>query len=154
GFYRYLLTMLDGLQSESTERVCVMMTAMDPGSLPPALIRSGRVELWLETRLPDLDARQAILKQCFASLPAPLCEANLNSPAAATHGLTGADLRSVVEDGKLLFAHDLASGRSPRVVEEYFLDAVNAVRANHRNYRRPKSTPFGVPVAIGFGSPN
>ncbi len=48
GFYRYLATMLDGLESASAERVCVMMTAMDPGSLPPALLRSGRVELWLE----------------------------------------------------------------------------------------------------------
>ncbi len=25
-----------------------MMTAMDVGNLPPALIRSGRIELWLE----------------------------------------------------------------------------------------------------------
>jgi len=34
GFYRYLLTVLDGLESASSERVCVMMTAMNPGSLP------------------------------------------------------------------------------------------------------------------------
>ena len=31
GLYRYLLTMLDGLESESAGRVCVMMTAMDVG---------------------------------------------------------------------------------------------------------------------------
>jgi ATP-dependent 26S proteasome regulatory subunit len=35
---------------------------MDVGNLPPALIRSGRVELWLETRLPDADARREILR--------------------------------------------------------------------------------------------
>src|SRR5581483_7359034 len=40
-FYRYLATMLDGLESASAERVCVMMTATDPGSLPPALLRSA-----------------------------------------------------------------------------------------------------------------
>ena len=45
--------MLDGLESKSAGRVCVMMTAMDVGNLPPALIRSGRIELWLEMRLPD-----------------------------------------------------------------------------------------------------
>jgi SpoVK/Ycf46/Vps4 family AAA+-type ATPase len=49
GLYRYLLTALDGLESESAGRVCVMMTAMDAGALPPALVRSGRVELWLES---------------------------------------------------------------------------------------------------------
>jgi hypothetical protein len=32
GLYRYLLTMLDGLESESAGRVCVMMTAMDIGN--------------------------------------------------------------------------------------------------------------------------
>ena len=48
GLYRYLLTMLDGLESESAGRICVMMTAMEVGNLPLALVRSGRVELWLE----------------------------------------------------------------------------------------------------------
>ncbi len=41
GLYRYLLTMLDGLEGKSSTRVCVMLTAMDVGSLPPALVRSG-----------------------------------------------------------------------------------------------------------------
>ena len=62
GLYRYLLTMLDGLESKSAARVCVMMTAMDVGNLPPALIRSGRVELWLEMSLPDESARRAIIQ--------------------------------------------------------------------------------------------
>src|SRR5438094_1565052 len=66
GLYRYLLTMLDGLESESTGRVCLMMTAMDVGNLPPALMRSGRVDLWLETRLPDEAARAAILADLLA----------------------------------------------------------------------------------------
>jgi len=41
GFYRYLLTMLDGLKSASAERVCVMITAMSASSLPAAMLRSG-----------------------------------------------------------------------------------------------------------------
>ena len=45
GLYRYLLTMLDGLESESAGRICVMMTAMNVANLPAALTRSGRVEL-------------------------------------------------------------------------------------------------------------
>jgi ATP-dependent 26S proteasome regulatory subunit len=54
--------MLDGLESASAGRVCVMLTAMEVGHLPPALLRSGRIELWLEMRLPDAAARQAILE--------------------------------------------------------------------------------------------
>jgi len=66
GLYRYLLTMLDGLESESAGGVCLMMTAMDVGSLPPALVRSGRIELWLETRLPDQAARLALFRDLTA----------------------------------------------------------------------------------------
>jgi ABC-type phosphate/phosphonate transport system ATPase subunit len=63
GFYRYLPTMLDGLESASAERVCVIIAAMEAHSLPPAILRSGRIELWLETRLPDAEARAAILSE-------------------------------------------------------------------------------------------
>jgi len=39
--------------------VCVMMTAMNLEDLPPALIRSGRVDLWIEMRKPDVKALYA-----------------------------------------------------------------------------------------------
>src|SRR6185369_15274329 len=69
GLYRYLLTMIDGLESESAGRVCVMMTAMNVAHLPPALVRSGRVELWLEMKLPDAQARTDILSGFALNLP-------------------------------------------------------------------------------------
>src|SRR5207253_471199 len=72
GLYRYLLTLLDGLESETAGRVCVMMTVMDVGALPPALVRSGRVELWLQMNLPDEAARAAILRRHLAGLPASI----------------------------------------------------------------------------------
>ena len=150
GFYRYLLTMLDGLESTTAERVCVMMTAMNAGSLPPALVRSGRIELWLETRLPDTEAREQILRARLAPLPPPVGTADAGLLASASRGLTGADLRAVVEDGKLLFAHDKAQGREPRPVEEYFLEAVATVRANRRNYSRRKPSPLADEVRVGF----
>jgi ATP-dependent 26S proteasome regulatory subunit len=133
GLYRYLLTMLDGLESASAGRVCVMMTAMDIGHLPPALVRSGRIELWLEMRLPDEAARTAILRPFLASLPV-LAEVDVGRLAAATDGFTGADLRRLVDDGKNLLAYDRAWQRPPRPVTEYFLTAVEAVRANRERY--------------------
>jgi AAA+ superfamily predicted ATPase len=152
GFYRYLLTMLDGLESASAERVCVIITAMEAHSLPAAILRSGRIELWLETRLPDASARAAILAERFAKAPPPLAAADIGAIAEASHGLTGADLRAVVEDGKLLFAHGKVTGEAPRPVEEYFLEAIATVRANRRNYTRRRSAQFMEGREYGFNA--
>jgi len=134
GFYRYLLTMLDGIESESAGRVCLMMTAMDVAGLPPALVRSGRVELWLEMRLPDADARQAILAQRCASLPASVGPVDVARLAAASEGLTGADLKRVIEDGMLLLGYDRARRKPQQPAVDYFLQAVESVRANKQRY--------------------
>jgi SpoVK/Ycf46/Vps4 family AAA+-type ATPase len=134
GLYRYLLTMLDGLESESAGRVCVMLTAMDVGNLPPALMRSGRVELWLETRLPDEAARAAILRNRLDGLPPAFAAVDMARLAEATDGLTGADLKRLVEDGKLLYASDRAQERPLRPVTDYFLNALETVRLNRQRY--------------------
>ncbi|HEV3262714.1 MAG TPA: ATP-binding protein [Gemmataceae bacterium] len=135
GLYRYLLTMLDGLESESAGRVCVMMTAMDVGHLPPALIRSGRIELWLEMRLPDVRARAAILSQCLRPLPPVFRDTvDLDRVVAATEGFTGADLKRLVEDGKNLFAYDKVQGLPLRSLTAYLCAAVAGLCANRERY--------------------
>jgi transitional endoplasmic reticulum ATPase len=101
GLYRYLLTKLDGLESAGSGIVCVIMTAMEPSDLPAAILRSGRVELWLETRLPDESARAEIFRARLASLPSPLCAADPGVLSSASRGFTGADLKAIIEDGKL-----------------------------------------------------
>jgi SpoVK/Ycf46/Vps4 family AAA+-type ATPase len=152
GLYRYLLTMLDGLESASAGRVCVMMTAMNVGSLPRAMVRSGRVELWLETRLPDSEARVSILKGLLAGLPAPIDAVDLELIGTSARGLTGADLKAVVEDGKLLFAHDVSLGNPLRPIDDYFLDAIDTVRANQVNYARAKPARLAGAAPVGFVS--
>ncbi len=150
GLYRYLLTMLDGLESASAGRVCVMMTAMNVGSLPHALVRSGRVELWLETRLPDRDARADILRTRLAPLPPPFGTADIDRLACASRNLTGADLKAVVEDAKLQYAHDVKQAADPRPVEEYFIEAMETVRRNQADFarRRPCRLPGAAPVGF------
>jgi transitional endoplasmic reticulum ATPase len=134
GLYRYLLTMLDGLESESAGRVCVMMTAMNVGNLPPALLRSGRIELWLETRLPDVAARAAILFRLVDRLPAAFAGTDVTRLSEATEGLTGADLKGVIEDGKLLLAYDRTRGVPLQEMTAYFLKAIETVRGNKERY--------------------
>ena len=159
GLYRYLLTMLDGLESESAGGVCLVLTAMDVGSLPPALVRSGRIELWLETQLPELEARRAILADLCRTLPATMGAIDLDELAAATEQLSGADLKRVVEDGKLLYAFDRARDLPTRPLIAYFVEALETVRANKQRYaqaeasarlRNPSRPPhFGVPFDAG-----
>ena len=134
GLYRYLLTMLDGLESASAGRVCVMMTAMDVGNLPPALIRSGRIELWLETRLPDDNARTEILREHVAQLPSVLQAVDMERVSAAADGLTGADIKRLVDDGKILYAYDRARNQPVLSPTEYFLSAIETVRENKARY--------------------
>src|SRR5262249_46787082 len=102
GLYRYLLTLLHGLEGETAGRVCVMMTLMDVGTLPPALVRSGRVELWLQMRLPDEAARAAILGRHLAGLPESVGAVDGARLAREADSFTGADLKRLVEDGKAL----------------------------------------------------
>lgn len=137
GLYRYLLTMLDGLQSQTAGHVCVMMTAMNVGALPPALVRSGRIELWLETRLPDAAGRKAILTA--AGGPLILNEAEVTAIAAATDGFTGADLKRLAEDARLLFAFDRARGIAPGPAPDYFLRATETVKRNKERYAQAEA---------------
>jgi ATP-dependent 26S proteasome regulatory subunit len=122
---------------------------MDPASLPAALVRSGRLELWLETRLPDATAREMIFRERLSKLPEPIASVDCNALAASSHGLTGADLCSAVEDGKLVLATDKANGKPLRPVEDYFIDAIERVRENRRNYAKRRPSPFN-PQKIGF----
>jgi ATP-dependent 26S proteasome regulatory subunit len=134
GLYRYLLTMLDGLESESASRVCVMMTAMNVGQLPAALVRSGRVELWLEMKPPDADARSQILAQQLPALPVELRHVEMEPLREATEGFTGADLKRTIEDAKAICAYDKAQSLTLQSPTEYFLRAVEAVKENKARY--------------------
>ncbi|HEY3456744.1 MAG TPA: ATP-binding protein [Bryobacteraceae bacterium] len=134
GLYRYLLTMLDGLESESAGRICVMMTAMEVGNLPLALVRSGRVELWLEMKLPSAGARRIILKQQIAKTGLPFSVEDLGAVLTATEGFTGADLKRVVEDAKSLFAYESAGMTLIENPDRYLLQAIEGVALNKKRY--------------------
>ena len=130
GLYRYLLTMLDGLESRSNTQVTVMFTAMNIGSLPPALIRSGRVELWLEMKLPNATARQAMLQSLITGSVLQLKAGELSHLAELTYDCSGADLKRIVADARNLHGFDVAKEQSVRAPFEYFAQAIEQLRAN------------------------
>ena len=124
GLSRYLLSLLDGLESETAGNVCVMMTAMDARKVPEALLRSGRVELWLETRAPDEATRARILQRWMVSDMPDHESVDHAALAAQTEGFTPADLRRLAGDAKLLYAADVVAGATPRSAHDYLAAAV------------------------------
>lgn len=127
GFSRYLLSLLDGIESETAGNVCVMMTAMDVRKIPDALMRSGRVELWLETKPPDLQTREQILRRWVQGSWGADSTIDFVRIANMTAGFTPADLRRVASDARLLYAADLTSSNAIKETTSYFTEAVNEI---------------------------
>lgn len=134
GLYRYLLTMLDGLESKSANNVCVMLTAMDLGNIPPALVRSGRIELWLQMKLPDAASRPKLIRNLMADKVQLSCEEAWGEVVATTDGFSGADLKRLVQDAKLLMAVDMSRGREVKAFEKYLARASDTIKNSRCEY--------------------
>ncbi|MGH7617342.1 MAG: hypothetical protein ACREPM_08955, partial [Gemmatimonadaceae bacterium] len=83
-------------------------------------------------------------------------------------GLSGADLKRVVDDGKLLFAYERQRDTPPLPATQYFIRAIETVRRNKEQYaaaeararaRHPVRPPYfddfggvGGIAAIGAGA--
>lgn len=127
GFARKLLTKLDGLESESIGNVCIIMTAMDVADMPPAIVRSGRVDVWLHIELPDAKKRADIIKYYTRTLPPNLSVYDEGKLLAATEGFAPADLRGLVSDARGHIAYDRNKGRRVRSFEDYLLIAAEDI---------------------------
>jgi cell division protease FtsH len=96
-----ILTEMDGFSSR--EGIIVLAATNQPDVLDKALLRPGRFDRRVVVNLPDKKGREEILKVHTRRVPlAP--EASLGEIAAATPGLSGADLRNLVNEAALLAA--------------------------------------------------
>jgi cell division protease FtsH len=96
-----ILTEMDGFSSR--EGVIVLAATNRPDVLDPALLRPGRFDRRVVVPPPDRNGREAILKVHTRRVPlAP--DVDLRAVASATPGLTGADLRNLVNEAALLAA--------------------------------------------------
>jgi SpoVK/Ycf46/Vps4 family AAA+-type ATPase len=66
--FRSFLTILDGIETGKRADLCVILTCMDLRRIPAALLRGGRLEMVLVTRLPDRDQITAILEQALTKM--------------------------------------------------------------------------------------
>jgi cell division protease FtsH len=88
-----ILTEMDGFSSK--EGVIVLAATNQPDVLDKALLRPGRFDRRVVVNLPDRVGREAILKVHTRSVPLA-GSVDLGDLAASTPGLSGADLRNLV----------------------------------------------------------
>ena len=66
--YRSFLTTLDGIDSKSRSGICFLLTCMNLKTIPSSLIRGGRLEMVLVTKLPSTKKIIHILTHNFQKL--------------------------------------------------------------------------------------
>lgn len=112
-----LLTELDGFQKSNVITIAATNRA---DVLDKAILRPGRLERRIEVPLPDRKGRHAILKVHAASKPLA-DDVDLDSVAARTAGMSGADLARVCNEAALeavrLERRDLHQGCFDAAVE-------------------------------------
>ncbi|WP_309905718.1 ATP-dependent zinc metalloprotease FtsH [Variovorax soli] len=96
-----ILTEMDGFSGR--EGVIVLAATNQPDVLDKALLRPGRFDRRVVVNLPDKNGREAILKVHTRQVPLA-ADVDLAEVASTTPGLTGADLKNLVNEAALLAA--------------------------------------------------
>jgi len=116
-----ILTEMDGFSG--AEGVVVLAATNRPDVLDPALLRPGRFDRQIMVHPPDQKGRTEILKVHTRQVPlAP--GVDLEALAAATPGMTGADLANLVNEAALVAARR----KGDAVTQRDFLDALEKVQ--------------------------
>jgi cell division protease FtsH len=115
-----ILTEMDGFSSK--EGVIVLAATNQPDVLDKALLRPGRFDRRVVVNLPDKVGREEILKVHTRSVPLAR-SVDLGELAASTPGLSGADLRNLVNEAALLAARR----EQEEVAQKDFLDALEKI---------------------------
>jgi len=115
-----ILTEMDGFSSR--EGVIVLAATNQPDVLDKALLRPGRFDRRVVVNLPDRTGREAILKVHTRKVPLA-ADVSLAELAAATPGLSGADIKNLVNEAALLAARRDQN----EVHQKDFLDALEKI---------------------------
>lgn len=98
-----ILVEMDGFETDT--RVIVMAATNRPDVLDPALLRPGRFDRRVVIDIPDLNEREAILKIHAKGKPLA-SDVDLGKVARSTAGLSGADLKNIVNEAAILAARE------------------------------------------------
>jgi cell division protease FtsH len=115
-----ILTEMDGFSSR--EGIIVLAATNQPDVLDKALLRPGRFDRRVVVNLPDKKGRAAILEVHTRKVPLAR-DVSLPELAATTPGLSGADLKNLVNEAALLAARR----EQDEVTQKDFMDALEKI---------------------------
>jgi cell division protease FtsH len=98
-----LLAEMDGFDSQ--EGVIIMAATNRPDILDPALLRPGRFDRQIVVDIPDVKAREEILKVHIKKIPLS-DDIDISVVAKGTPGFTGADIENLVNEAALIAARE------------------------------------------------
>ena len=93
--YRSFLTILDGVDNMKRNDICVIVTCMDMRTIPKSLIRGGRLEMVLVTKLPDYSERLRVIELGLSSIRNSLVKHDMNISVRIYNFMTGSNLSSL-----------------------------------------------------------
>ena len=111
-----ILSEMDGFSSR--EPIIVIAATNRPDVLDPALVRPGRFDRQVHLELPQKKARKEILQIHLRKVPVA-DDMDLENLARRTVGLSGADLKNLINEAALLAAR----GHENKVSAKYFDEA-------------------------------
>jgi transitional endoplasmic reticulum ATPase len=120
-----LLSELDAIQ-EATD-IIVLAATNRPDLIDPAVLRPGRLGTRIDVPLPDHDARRDIVRILLRDVlldPGLEVEHTAERVAARSAGLSGADLRAVLERSKLIALEESDFAEAVPVRREHVLEAL------------------------------
>jgi cell division protease FtsH len=115
-----ILTEMDGFSGR--EGIIVLAATNQPDILDKALLRPGRFDRRVVVNLPDKTGRQAILQVHTRKVPLAK-DVELAELASTTPGLSGADLKNLVNEAALLAARR----EQNEVFQKDFIDALEKI---------------------------
>ena len=115
-----ILTEMDGFTSN--ESVIVIAATNQPNVLDKALLRPGRFDRRVVVNLPDKNGREAILKVHTRKVPLSK-NVNLQEIASVTIGLSGADIKNLVNEAALM----AAKKEEEELTQKDFMDALEKI---------------------------
>lgn len=117
-----LLTCMDGFRQSDDVTIIVIAATNRPDVLDPALLR--RMDRQIEVGLPNLFGRQAILKVHARHVRCNVDDVDWNYLAIQTENLSGAELRTVMNEAALLAVRQ----RGDEVKQHHLIQAVQKVQ--------------------------
>lgn len=146
-----LLGEIDGILETPAGHVLLLIGATnEPGMIDPAMLRPGRFDSLVYCGLPDAAARRKILTSNLTGRPTSQ-DVNIEELASKTEGLSGAELRELVNRAADRAFLDSVRGSGERpVAADDFVDALTAIRRAGHGFRR-ESPPTESKYLVSSG---